>query len=334
MQEHNIVLPSRPRVVSSSSQEGVFEIDGFYPGYGITIGNVLRRILLSSLPGAAITQVKIDGVKHEFSTLPGVQEDVITILLNLKKIRFRSHAPEPQRFQVSVKGEKEITGADLKTPSTLEVINKDAYVATLTDKQAKLSIEFVVETGLGYVPREVAHRDKVEVGMMTIDALFSPVHHVRYEVENMRVGEHIDYNRLRLTIGTDGAITPEDALAKAVHIAVQQFMALEGGFIAEGEEVESPAGVGEIETLAGETMRDEMEEGGSANENEMDFTKIKIEDLRLPSRTIHVLHEHGIKTVGGLLRRDAEALSKIPGIGEKAILEIKRALGSMGLTLK
>src|SRR3989344_4642235 len=235
MHGHNIVLPSRPRVVSSSLMEGVFEIDGFYPGYGITVGNVLRRILLSSLPGAAITQVKIEGVQHEFSTISGIQEDVITILLNLKKIRFQMHTDEPQRLQLSVKGEREITGKDLETSSVLEVINKDAHIATLTEKQAKLNAEIVVEMGLGYVPREEGHREKVEVGMMTIDALFSPVHHVRYEVENMRVVEQTNYNRLRITVGTDGTVTPQEAFEKAAKIAVEQFSALTGGFITEEE---------------------------------------------------------------------------------------------------
>src|SRR3990167_5826116 len=230
MHGHNIVLPSRPRVVSSSLMEGVFEIDGFYPGYGITVGNVLRRILLSSLPGAAITQVKIEGVQHEFSTISGIQEDVITILLNLKKIRFRMHTNEPQRLQLSVKGEQIITGKNLETSSVLEVANKDAHIATLTDKQAKLNMELIVETGLGYIPREVGRREKVEVGMMTIDALFSPVNHVRYEVENMRVGEHTNYNRLRLSIGTDGTITPEEAFEKSAKIAVEQFSAIFADF--------------------------------------------------------------------------------------------------------
>lgn len=333
MHGHNIVLPSKPRIISSSPTEGVFEIDGFYPGYGITVGNVMRRILLSSLPGAAITQVKIEGVQHEFSTISGVEEDVITILLNLKKIRFLSHTHEPQRLHISVKGEQEVTGKDLEASTMLEVANKKAHIATLTDKQAKLNIELIVETGLGYVPREVGHREKVEVGMMTIDALFSPVVHVRYEVENMRVGEHINYNRLRIAVGTDGTITPEEAFQKAAKIAVEQFSMLADGFVKEGEEAqqdEKTESYAFTEESAYQTQHGEHGE----KEDDTDFTKVKIEDLRLPSRTIHVLHEHGIKTVGGLMRRDAEALSKIPGIGEKAILEIKRALGSMGLTLK
>lgn len=331
MHGHNIILPSRPRIVSSSPTEAVFEIDGFYPGYGVTAGNVLRRILLSSLPGAAITQVKIDGVQHEFSTIPGIKEDVITILLNFKKIRFIAHTDEPQRLRLSMKGEREITASDIEMPPTLEVVNRNAPIATLTDKQAKFTAELMVETGLGYVPREIAYREKVEVGMMTIDAFFSPVRHVQYEVENMRVGEHTNYNRLRLTIGTDGTITPEEAFSKAAEIAVQQFSALAGGF-ASAEERTVPTEE-QMSEFSKETDYEGMEERVMEGD-ETDFTKVKVEDLHLPSRTIHVLHEHGIKTVSGLLRRDAEALSKIPGIGEKAILEIKRALGSMGLTLK
>ena len=191
-----ILLPSRPRIISSSEIKGVFEIDGFYPGYGVTIGNILRRILLSSLPGAAVTQVKMEGVEHEFSTIPGVREDVITILLNIKKLRFHMYTSEPQRVEISVKGQKNVTGADIKTSSaTLEVANKDFLLATLTEKQAEFRAELVVESGLGYMSREVKHRDKVEIGMMTIDALFSPVMRVHYEVEHMRVGERTDYNR-------------------------------------------------------------------------------------------------------------------------------------------
>jgi DNA-directed RNA polymerase subunit alpha len=332
---HNILLPSRPRIISSSETEGVFEIDGLYPGFGITIGNVLRRILLSSLPGAAVTQIKIEGIQHEFSTIPGIQDDIITILMNIKKLRFQMHVDEPQRVEISAKGEKNITGADLKMPSSVEVSNKDLHIATLTNKQAELHAELIVEKGLGYVSREAAHRDKVEVGMITVDALFSPVRRAHYEVENMRVGDRTDYNRLRLTIETDNTLTPQEALQKAVGIAVQQFSALSGEFYTTEHDLSSTIDIG-VETSSLAHEHDLLNEQMRAAEDsdETDFTKVKIEDLRLPSRTIHALHEHGIKTVGGLMRRDAEALSKVAGIGDKAILEIKRALGSMGLTLK
>ncbi len=327
-----ILLPSRPRIISSSDTKGTFEIDGFYPGYGVTIGNVLRRILLSSLPGAAVTQVKMEGVEHEFSTIPGVREDVITILLNIKKLRFHMHTDEPQRVEISVKGQKNVTGEDIKTSSAmLEVANKNLLIASLTEKQAEFRAELVVESGLGYASRETMRRDKVEIGMMTIDALFSPVVRAHYEVENMRVGERTDYNRLRLDIETDGTISPEDAFLKASEIAVSQFTVLTSGFRS-AEDDERDAREADIKNTKEESFAMDVEK--ESEDGDMDYSKVKIEDLRLPSRTIHALHEHGIKTVGGLLRRDAEALSKIPGIGEKAILEIKRALGSMGLTLK
>ncbi|TSC80181.1 MAG: DNA-directed RNA polymerase subunit alpha [Parcubacteria group bacterium Gr01-1014_29] len=329
-----ILLSSRPRIISSSKTKGIFEIDGLYPGYGITVGNVLRRILLSSLPGAAVTQVKIDGIQHEFSTIPHVREDVITILLNIKKLRFHMHTDEPQHIEIAAQGTKNITGKDLKVPSMLEVVNPDLHIVSLTDKQAKFNAELIVESGLGYVSREVAHHEKVEVGMMTIDALFSPMRRAHYEVENMRVGDRTDYNRLRLTIETDGTLSPEDAFQKAAEIAVQQFSALVGNFSASSDEATSPRSV-EMHANEDESSVESEQQSALESENdEMDYSKVKIEDLRLPSRTIHALHEHGIKTVGGLMRRDAEALSKIPGIGDKAILEVKRALGSMGLTLK
>lgn len=329
---YTILTPSRPRVISENGNEGVFEIDSLYPGYGVTIGNSLRRVLLSSLPGAAITSVRIDGVHHEFSTLPGVLEDAITILLNLKKLRFKVHSDEPQTIELSVKGEKKVTAKDLTVSSSVEIVDGDAHILTLTGKDASIHMELVVERGLGYVPRELARKEKVEVGMMTIDALFSPVRKVNYEVEDMRVGDRTDYNRVRFIIETDGTITPREALSQAIGIIVKQFESLNSGF-SEGEisheEIERERKAIEEETEAMMSGASEM-----TSDDEVDMTKLRVEDLRLSSRTINALHEAGIKTVGGLLRKDTASLSTVPGIGEKAIQEIKRAIGSMGLTLK
>lgn len=325
--KYDIILPSRPKAIQEQGNEGVFEIDGLYPGYGVTIGNSLRRVLLSSLPGAAVTRVKIDGVQHEFSTIPGVLEDAVTILLNLKKLRFIMNTDEPQTIELTAKGAKELKGSDLKMPSEVEIVNGDALIATLTDKNAELHMEIVVEKGLGYVPREEAHKEKVEVGMMTIDALFSPLRKVNYEVENMRVGDRTDYNRVRFQIETDGTITPRNAFQRAVDIILEQFTTLAGGFSEESDETRA-------EELVSETTEGTLNDERDSSDEDTDLSKLKVEDLRLPSRTINALHENGIKTVGGLLRRDTESLSEIPGIGEKAIQEIKRALGSMGLTLK
>lgn len=209
--------------VSETEKEGVFEIEGLYTGYGLTLGNALRRVLLSSLPGAAITQIKIKGVDHEFSTVGGVKEDVIEIMLNLKKIRFRFFADEPQILTLKVKGEKKATAGDIKTNAQVEVVNEDALIATLTAKNAELEMELTVEKGLGYAPVEARKTEKLPIKTIALDATFTPVVKVNFTVENMRVGNRTDYNRLRIHLGTDGSISPSSALHKSVNILKDHF---------------------------------------------------------------------------------------------------------------
>ncbi len=223
--EYKIPLPQKPKIIKKQANRAVFEIDGCYPGYGMTLGNVFRRILLSSLSGAAVTAVKIKGVSHEFSTIPYVLEDVIRIILNLKQIRFKIVSQEtlPIKIGLKISGQKEVKAKDIKVTSEVEIINKDASIATLTDKKAKLEMEIEIDKGLGYVPVEQRKKEKLEIGTIVLDAIFSPVKKVNYEVENMRVGERTDFNRLKLDIETDGAITPEDAFAKAADILVEHF---------------------------------------------------------------------------------------------------------------
>ncbi len=229
--------------VSETDKEGIFEIEGLYAGYGLTLGNALRRVLLSSLPGAAITQVKIKGVSHEFTTLEGVKEDMVEIALNLKKARFRIHTDEPQVLTLRVKGEKEITASDIETNAQVDLITPDAKIATLTSKSAELDMEITVEKGLGYVPVESRRSEKLPIGVIALDALFSPVSKVNFVVENMRVGERADYNRLRLIIETDGSLTPSSALRKASNILQDHFVKISG---VEVKEVEAaPAVEGE-----------------------------------------------------------------------------------------
>jgi len=211
------------KTISEDEKKGVFEIEGLYTGYGLTIGNALRRVLLSSIPGAAVTRIKIANVKHEFTTLPGVLEDVIEIF-NLKKGRFDFHADEPQILTIEAKGEKTITAKDIKTNSLVEIINPDAHIATLTDKKAELKMEITVEKGLGYVPVEERKTEKTPIGVIVIDAVFTPVIKVNFDIENMRVGEHTDYNRLKLAIETDGSITPSEAIRKAANILSDHFV--------------------------------------------------------------------------------------------------------------
>jgi len=218
-----IPLPLSSKIIEKKRNKAVFEIEGLYPGYGVTIGNSLRRVLLSSLEGAAVTRMKIKGVPHEFSTIPGILEDVIQIMLNLKQLRFKIYTDEPQRAILKVKGEKEVKGSDFEIPAQLELVNKDCHIATLTDKKAELEIEIQVEKGIGYLPREARKKEKLEVGTILLDAIFTPIRRVTFRVENMRVGERTDFDRLFLEIETDGTISPEAAFFKTSEILVKHF---------------------------------------------------------------------------------------------------------------
>jgi len=206
--------------IEEDDRNGSFEIEGLFRGYGLTIGNALRRTLLSSLPGAAITKFRVKGVGHEFTTIPGVVEDVIEISLNLKNIRFVFNADGPQEVTLKVKGEKEVTAADIKGDALVEVKNPDAHIATITDKSTELDIVFTVEKGLGYVPVESQKNDRLPVGTIAVDAIFSPVLNVNFQIEDMRVGERTDYNRIIMEIETDGTVSPSSALHKAANILI------------------------------------------------------------------------------------------------------------------
>jgi DNA-directed RNA polymerase subunit alpha len=222
--EYKISLPLKPKVIKKSDDHAIFEIDNCYPGYGITIGNSFRRVLLSSLPGAAIVSVKIKGVSHEFSTIPNVLEDIIQIILNLKQIRFKVHTDVTSaKAELKISGEKEIKAKDIKTPSDIEIINKDAHIATLTSPKAKMEMEIEIGTGLGYVPVEQRGKQKLEIGAIALDAIYTPIKKVNYEVENMRVGDKTDFNRVKIDIETDGSITPEQAFNRASEILLEQF---------------------------------------------------------------------------------------------------------------
>lgn len=224
MQLSNLGESVQIKRISEDAKEGVFEIEGLYTGYGITVGNALRRVLLSSLPGAAITQVKIKGVGHEFTTIPHVMEDVVELALNLKRVRFRLHTDEPQVLTLKVKGEKTVTAADIETNQNVEVITPNEHIATLSAKSAELDMELTVERGLGYVPVEARKLEKLAIGVVALDAIFTPVTRVSYSVENMRVADRTDYNRLRLAIETDGSIAPSSALVAAAGILQEHFV--------------------------------------------------------------------------------------------------------------
>lgn len=221
-----IAIPQKPQYTVLAPHHGKFEILGCYPGYGTTLGNAIRRVLLSSLEGAAIRSVKIAGVTHEFATLPGVMEDVVQILLHLKQVRFRLHSDEPVKITLKAKGEGVVMAKDFKVPSSVEIVNGDQVIATITDKKAELDMEVEIDRGLGYVPVEAREREEREIGMIAVDSIYSPVKRVNYEVENMRVGKRTDYDKITLEVITDGSITPEEAFSKGVAILMEQFSAL------------------------------------------------------------------------------------------------------------
>lgn len=339
--DNEIIFPSKPRVVLEEGNKGVYEIDGLHAGYGHTLGNAIRRIVLSSLPGAAITTVKIDGVSHEFSTVPGVKEDVITILLNLKQIKFELVGNEPQKATLSVSGAKKIQAKDIKLPSQVKVLNKDAEIATLADKKSKLKMEITIERGFGYVPREALKKEKVETGTMILDAIFTPIKRVNYEVENMRVGDRTDYNRLRFLVETDGSIAPKDAMENSIKILIKQLSAIVDFSDKEVEKVMKETEEKQREVAESKARKEEetveaeeKKEDEEAEEEEQDFLKTRVEDLGLSNRTQNALVKASIRTVGGLARKKKEDLAEIDGVGDKAVNEIKRALGNFGLILK
>jgi DNA-directed RNA polymerase subunit alpha len=307
--EYHITLPSKPRVVSEEGMQGVYEIDSLYPGYGHTLGNSLRRIILSSLPGAAVTQVKIEGVPHEFATMEGVRETVMEVLLNLKRVHFVLHGDEPQTIKLSAKGGKEVTARDFSLPTQVEITNPDQHIADLSGKSS-LELEATIERGLGYVPREMLTKEKVDIGTIALDATFTPIRRVNYEVENMRVGDRTDFNRLRILIETNGTIAPREALEQSIETMIHQLKSV----------------IGFQETAAESASEDEK--------NASDTAKIKVADLELPTRVITSLEEAGIKSVAGLARKSADQLKELDGIGDKAIEEIAVALAEHGLTLK
>lgn len=340
---YEIILPTKPHVVSEDGNKGVYEIGGLYAGCGHTLGNSLRRIILSSLPGASITTVKIDGVSHEFSTLEGVKEDVITILLNLKQIRFKLEGDEPQKIKLSARGQKKVKAGDLKIPAQITILNTDKLIATLTDKKSKLDAEITIEKGLGYVPREVLRKEKIDAGVIVVNAVFSPVRRINYEVENMRVGERTDYNKLRFLIETDGSISPREALENSIKILIKQLSAIVGISEKETEKIikettsEQKDMMDKRQKKKEEKMKkkeESAEKKKDEREVEEDSLKTRVEDLGLSKRTLNSLSKAGIRTAGGLARKREEELSSIDGIGNKAINEVRRALGNFGLILK
>lgn len=322
MSTHTIIVPSKPKIIREDAFNGIYEIDGFYPGYGHTLGNSLRRIILSSLPGAAVTKVKIKGVEHEFSSVDGVKEDVITILLNLKKLRIKLSTDEAQVLTLKAKGGKKVTAADIEVPGQVEILNGDLHIAEMSDKSAELDMEITVEKGLGYVPKEVLHKDRVDIGTISLDATFTPIRKVNYEVENMRIGDRTDFNRLRISIETDGTITPNEALESSIMLMINQLKSIVG--FKEEEEIPETKEVEETDSAS----------GAGKGELDVEFMKTRIDAIGLSPRTVKALANANIRTIGGLARKKEVDILDIEGLGSKGIQEIKKVLAEYNITLK
>lgn len=334
MSEQHIILPSKPKATFEEGHKGVFEIDGLVPGYGYTLGNSLRRIILSSLTGAAITGVKIDGVSHEFATIEGIKEDVITILLNLKNVRFAMTTDEPQKVTLSVKGPKVVTAADISAKGAATVVNADQYICEITGKTA-LTLELTIERGLGFVSREQHHKQKADIGGIFLDAIFSPIRRVSYDVEEMRVGDKTNFNRLRMTIETDGTISPRQALEQSVKTMIDQLAAIVSVSSADAiEEVQSrmatKAPMMMDQVVADATPSEDSED----NVDVTDVLKSRIDSIGLSTRTLNALAAANIRTVGGIARKHVNDLLEIDGIGDKGITEIREALAALDLSLR
>lgn len=332
MSDRSILLPSKLHIVKEEGNLGVFEVENLYPGYGHTLGNSLRRIILSSLPGAAITSLKIDGVSHEFSTIDGVKEDVVMILLNLKKVRFKLITDEPQTVSLNVKGAKVVYAKDIDVQGQVEVLNPDQYICEITSK-VDFKIELNLQKGLGFVPRDIHQKGKVDIGVIAIDAIFSPIRRVSYEVENMRVGDKTNHNRLRIVIETDGTLTPKEALEKSIEIMVLQLQAI--------SEFKKPIEIKEVlsvhkkeDASVVETNEEIVDDKKEESVDLSEALKTRIDTLDISPRILKALTQANIRTVGGVARKKKEDLLEIEGIGEKGIQEIKKVLNEHGITLK
>ena len=287
----------------------IFVIEPLFPGYGMTIGNSLRRVLYSSLSGSAITSVMIEGVSHEFTTIDHIREDVVEILLNLKNIRFMNTAEEPITLTIDVTGAKEVKAKDFDKDSRVEVINGDSHIATIADKNGKLHLEVRVEQGMGYLPVEERKKERLPIGHIAIDAIFTPIVKISYEVENTRVGGRTDFDKLSIDIITDGTITPRAALEDASNILVDHFLKIAGRY-----EEEAPiAELGEISKIDDKIL------------------KLGVEEVNFSTRTMNTLINNGIKIIEDIVKLSDEELRSLKGLGTKAYDEILAKLNELGV---
>lgn len=302
--------------ISEDNRYGKFICEPLERGYGTTFGNSLRRMLLSSLEGAAITSIRIDGVLHEFSTIPGVRDDVTNIVLNLKELCLKMAGTEPRIIRIDVEGEKEVTAADIICDADIEILNPDLHIATVNE-DGKLKIEMTVERGRGYVPADKNKKPDDTIGVIPIDSIFSPVKRVNYTVQDTRVGNVTDYDRLILEVWTDGSLRPEEAVSKAAGILVMHLKL--------------------FQNMDGLPEEEEEEEATFPEEEEDDSSKVldmTIEDLDLSVRSFNCLKRANINTVADLAEKTEDDMMKVRNLGRKSLEEVKKKLEELGLTLK
>lgn len=328
----SITLPQKPKFIPLDEKTGKFIIEGCYPGYGTTLGNALRRVLLSSLGGSAITAVKIKGATHEFSTIANVKEDIIQIILNLKQVRFRLFKDDSVKVTLKAKGEKAVTAGMITCSSDIEVVNKEAPIASLTSPKSEIEIEMEIKPGIGYVPVEQQERENKEVGVIAVDAIYTPVKRVNYTIDNMRVGKKTDYEKINLEISTDGSISPQEAFSRAVVILVDQFSVLlkldETDKKIEKEKKEETESEDENESR----IKDEKAAEAKENQN---VQEIEVKNLRnLSTRTLNVLEKNKVEKVEDILKLSELQLEQLDGMGAKGIKEIKKAIGDYGFNLR
>jgi DNA-directed RNA polymerase subunit alpha len=276
------------------------------------------------LPGASVTSIKIDGVSHEFQTVDGIKEDVIVLILNLKKTRFKMLSDEPQMVTLSVKGPKEILAGDIKTGGQVEILNPELHIAEVTGK-INLNIEMKIEKGLGFIAKEIFQKEKVDIGTIAVDAIFTPIRRVSYDVENMRVGDKTNHNRLRISIETDGTLTAREALTRSIEIMINQLKAI--------IDFKEPEVSEETEVLMSDE-KESKEKSAKKSDDFADVLKTRTDSLDLSTRTLNALTGANIRTLGGLARKKREDLLEVEGIGEKGITEIKKVLNKFNLNLK
>ena len=310
----SIHIPGVVKTEDNGKTQSTFTIEPLHSGYGMTLGNSLRRVLLSSIAGAAITSFKVDGASHEFTTLPGVKEDIVEIILNLKGVRFRIFSDEPQTIKLSKKGSGPVTAKDITVNSDVEIVNPTHVIANIDGSSASLGMEIVVEKGRGYRAVEESGSKKVISDMIAIDSIFSPVLRVRYKVENTRVGQMTDLDKLIISVETDGTISPRDAFEEAAAILVNQYTSL--------------AGQTKVEQGAPLTSSDEISsEAGSSDDAPALMTSI--EDLNLSARTTNALVNNDIHTLNDLFALSDIELRELKGFGSKALDEVKEKMAEM-----